>query len=165
MNFLSCSLISDFFELEVTQSEKTVDLVMHFPNPTYYNTKNLSQTIPLLSKHLPQIFYHKCMNDKQLSFLTEVKNTEVAHLFEHILLEYLIQFRALSNREVTYTGETTWNWLTEPQGIFHININTTPEDTNVFLRSLGQGLLLLQEIFHDSTSSYDSELLHVGLDL
>lgn len=147
MNLLNCSLLSDFFSLEITQSPQNINIKMQFFNPDYYSTKNHPQTIPLLYQHLPQIFQHKCFNDKKYSFLTEVKNTEIAHLFEHLILEYLAQFQSLNHQLAVYKGETTWNWTEDSPGIFHINISLDSQDTNIFLGALGQSLNLLQKIF------------------
>ncbi|KKR25220.1 MAG: hypothetical protein UT56_C0002G0034 [Candidatus Levybacteria bacterium GW2011_GWB1_39_7] len=54
-------------------------------------TDQLPKTFEILNKMLPSIFKSKCYNDKNLPFFIEVRSTEIGHLFEHIMLEYICQ--------------------------------------------------------------------------
>jgi hypothetical protein len=75
----------------------------------------LAQT--LLSM-LPSLREHDCINRRNLSFEEELTQTELGHVFEHIILE-LLSLRGICTR-----GQTTWNWERDPIGTYHITINT-----------------------------------------
>lgn len=111
------------------------------------NTYQLPLTQYLLEKNLPSIFSSKCFNDFDLSFYEEVKKTELGHLFEHIMLEYICQSKVAQGfKRVSVSGVTDWNWRLERYGTFNITIRTGRRDPELFNDALQKSIELFQII-------------------
>ena len=67
---------------------------------------------------LPSLREHLCTNRSGLPFTDELQDTELGHVFEHVMLAVLHQ-RGLAAR-----GQTTWNWNRDPIGTYHVTIST-----------------------------------------
>jgi len=101
--------------------------------PGLVNTRELPNTYKLLGTILPTVFKSKCFNDQNNPFSIEVRKTEMAHLFEHVMLEYLCQFKlAQGENKVSVSGVTVWDWRKDPVGTFHITLNVGRESINAF---------------------------------
>lgn len=101
------------------------------------STKQLTHTTRLLKKLVPSVLKTRCFNEKKLSFRKEVKNTQLGHLFEHILLDRLCEVKKKHGfKKVVHSGHTTWNWKEDERGTFHLFINTTQNDRAYFRLAL-----------------------------
>lgn len=67
---------------------------------------------------LPGLARHRCENDEGRSFAEELPDTEVAHLFEHVVLELMAE--AGSPRSLR--GETVWDFRMNGRGVFHVSL-------------------------------------------
>ena len=113
------------------------------------NTRDLPSTYSILKKNLPQILIAKCFNDAKLPFSVELRRTEIGHLFEHILLEYLCEQKFTKGFDYAeYSGETHWNWIKEPKGVFHITISSGYDDVDIFPKAVEQTTHLFQLIMN-----------------
>jgi hypothetical protein len=65
---------------------------------------------------LPGLATHQCINDDGRSFLEELAETEVPHLFEHVVLELM----ALAGSPRSLRGETEWDFRRDGHGIFRV---------------------------------------------
>lgn len=83
---------------------------------------------------LPSLREHDCINRRNLSFEEELTQTELGHVFEHVILE------VLSLRGMRTRGLTTWNWERDPIGTYHVTISTGKK------LLLKEGLLVAQAI-------------------
>ncbi len=111
------------------------------------NTSQLPDTYSVLEAFLPSIFTSKCFNDDGLAFCQEVKKTELGHLFEHIMLEYICQEKiALGASRFSVSGFTDWNWRRDSFGTFNIIIKVGKSDYNAFMRALERSIELLDVI-------------------
>ncbi|HET6385089.1 MAG TPA: hypothetical protein VFJ58_16990 [Armatimonadota bacterium] len=80
------------------------------------------------SPHLPRVIFQlfpdltldKCENDFGLSFEEECQDTEIPHLFEHLVME--MQGQSL-NHAHELTGVTYWDWTVDPRGCFHVEVD------------------------------------------
>src|SRR5438270_4081834 len=81
-----------------------------------------SAQVPDLAQNLfamlPSLQEHLCYNRNGLSFVEEVADTELGHVFEHVILAIL------HRRGLYVRGQTTWNWQRDPLGTYHITIST-----------------------------------------
>ena len=110
-------------------------------------TSNIRQVSGILRENLPSIFKSKCFNDSNLPFSKEVKNTEVGHLFEHILLEHLTHFKlSMGFDETEFYGETSWNWVKDPVGVFYIDISIGYEERYILTYALEKSIKLMNKI-------------------
>lgn len=140
------SIINDFFSLSIRQKSSEMYLCMKLFTPAV-NTASIPQTYDILLEILPGIYTANCFNDANLPFASEVKRTEIGHLFEHILLEYIYQIKSVRGEKNTMVkGETSWNWKRDPRGMFHIIINIGIQDAPLFPLALRQSIRILQII-------------------
>lgn len=141
----------NLYTLSVLPSREKTTIVMKLLIPQV-TTRDFPQTVKLLKSFLPSIFRSSCYNDDELQFKDEVIQTEVGHLFEHILLEYLcLQKLDRGFNNAVYEGVTDWNWMRDPRGTFHITITATQEEFELFSSALQQtikltNIILLQNI-------------------
>ena len=77
---------------------------------------------------LPSLKKHRCESGKHRSFATEIDDTEIAHLYEHILVELLVPNG--SPRDST-RGETGWNFLVDGEGVYRVRVYSTLEPQGV----------------------------------
>lgn len=120
------------------------------------NTYQLPLTPYILEKTLPSILESRCYNDFNLPFHIEVKKTELGHLFEHIMLEYICQAKLLKGkRAVSVSGITDWNWRVERFGTFNITIKIGLQDFDVFYDSLQKSIELFQIIMNQKLAPHD----------
>jgi hypothetical protein len=140
----------DLFSLIVKQNNKHTDITMNMFN-AIVNTRSLPHTYTILGNQLPSIYKATCFNDNNLPFSEEVLHTEIGHLFEHILLEYLCLYKIKNgSRAAVFNGETSWNWKSEPYGTFHISIDAGVRDDRVFEQALNSSISLINTILQKS---------------
>ncbi len=113
------------------------------------NTSAIPETLFILKQHLPSILMAQCFNDEEIPFAIEVQKTELGHLFEHILLEYLCKLKlANGSTEASFSGRTYWNWKKDPRGTFHIVIRTGYANAAIFPLALEQTIQLMKILLH-----------------
>lgn len=145
--------LSDYFSLNIRHKEKNTNIVLKLGIP-FVHTNNIPDTISILKKELPGVLETECFNDNSIPFEVEARNTEIGHLFEHILLEYLCQIKSSANSgEFCFNGETTWNWKRDKFGTFHISISAGHADVKVFYLALEKSIYLLEKIIKSRTTS------------
>lgn len=67
---------------------------------------------------LPGLASHRCHNDAGQTFAKEIADTEVPHLFEHVVLELMAE--AGSPRSLK--GETAWDFKRDGRGVFRVSL-------------------------------------------
>lgn len=136
---------SSFFSFRLKQHSKKVQLVMQFPKK-FVTTLALPHTYRFLCEHAPSVLECQCFNDDNLPFSEEVKHTEMAHLFEHILLDQLCQEKATDD-DAEYAGETEWNWRKHPVGTFKVTLTVPPSDARYLASALNRSIALMELLF------------------
>src|SRR5689334_5791355 len=132
------------FKLDINQHKDHTKITMILLTDIV-NTKDVPKTYEFLEKVLPSILRSKCYNNKNLPFFQEVNNTEIGHLFEHMLLEYLCKLKVQKGfKKATYSGKTQWDWLKDPKGTFHIMTDTKEEDEEILQEAIKQCSTLMQ---------------------
>lgn len=110
-------------------------------------TEGIPYVLPFLSEKIPGILRNKCINYDNLPFRKEVLNTEVGHLFEHMVLEFLCQEKRLvGDRSAVYNGTTSWNWNKEKKGTFHISIGVGIEEKELVTLAIIRSIGLMNEL-------------------
>ncbi len=141
----------NLYKLTIFPRKKQIEIIMELLI-TQVNMCEFPHTSQILQFFLPSIFNSTCFNDGGLNFCEEVINTEIGHLFEHILLEYLCLLKLEEGfNKAQYEGVTNWNWILETRGTFHILINIRSKDLKLFNSALKKtmdliNMILLQEI-------------------
>jgi len=143
----------DYFKLFIKRS-KTRTLIHMQVLTGVVNTRDIPSTYNILARFLPGILKSKCFNDEKIPFFEEVRETEIGHLFEHILLEYLCQLKITEGADdVVYSGITDWNWYKDPRGLFHITIDSGQDDADIFPIALEKSMTLLNYIMEEGPPS------------
>ena len=138
--------IPNLYSLSISQGEIQTIIVMtlHIPE---VNTRDFPQTNNILKLYLPTILRSTCYNEDHLPFHKEVSRTEIGHLFEHILLEFLCIIKLEKGYNfVSYEGVTDWNWIRDPKGTFHITIKANSEELDILSEALDRSMSLLNGI-------------------
>lgn len=144
--------IENTFNLFIQQNTYSAKIKMLLlKNPI--NTADIPRTFDVLERFLPSVLATECLNEHGLPFHQEVKRTEIGHLFEHILLEYMCQLKINKGcKSAVYEGRTKWNWRKDPRGVFHIHINCTIKDSDIFPLALDKTIALMKIILHHNPS-------------
>lgn len=144
---------SSHFELTAQRKKRAMYLAFSMRS-TIVNTKDLPHTISVLRRHLPEVLKTQCFNEHGWSFRREASQTEIGHLFEHILLRYLCDGKLASGAQhAEYSGRTDWNWFRDPRGTFHIWINAPSSDWGLFLQAMQKSIALLERLLVTNTES------------
>ncbi|OGH41407.1 MAG: hypothetical protein A3H79_02030 [Candidatus Levybacteria bacterium RIFCSPLOWO2_02_FULL_36_8b] len=140
----------DFFSLTINKKRLKTLITMKLYTNTI-NTKDIPYTTFILEKFLPNVLKSVCYNKKKLPFHEEVKKTEIGHLFEHILLEYLCRFKTSKGfKNVEFSGETYWNWRKYPRGTFYITIYAGLQIREILPTALWESSNLLKIIMESN---------------
>jgi hypothetical protein len=67
---------------------------------------------------LPGLERHECENGTGRRFTDELSDTEVPHLFEHVVMELM----AKAGSPRTLKGETRWDFRRDGRGIFRVSV-------------------------------------------
>ena len=102
----------------------------------------------VLKSYLPSIFSCQCFNPLNQSFYKEAKNTEIGHLFEHILLEYMCLEKIQYTDEISYSGKTSWN-TENMTGDFKIEVECGKSDKKIFTKALNKSIHLMDVILSE----------------
>lgn len=146
--FSQSTRITNYYSLNLSQKKTRLHITMKlFGN--IVNTGSIPHTVSILKKELPSVLHTQCFNDEGLPFIREVKKTEIGHLFEHILLEYLCLLKLASGRRIaTFKGNTNWNWERDARGTFHITINAGEKDAHLMPKAMDAAISLLNSIIY-----------------
>ena len=146
-------LTSNFSLLVRSKSHATILILQFFNNAI--STKQFPRTLELLKMHAPKVLHTKCFNPSHLTFKKEVVNTELGHLFEHILLSFLCEekIRAGADRAF-FDGVTLWNWSRYPKGNFKIVVSGRIEKT-ILHAALLQTIHVIELLLSASTESIE----------
>lgn len=134
------------YNLVIQQKKTCCNLHMTMKIPCI-NTRELPHTFAILKRELPSILNTTCFNEFNIPFREEVKHTEMGHLFEHILLEYLcLNKLADGHNRAVYNGNTSWNWVKEKRGLFHIVVDVPASDKKYLEAALHQTHTLMSKL-------------------
>lgn len=116
-------------------------------NSNFVSTSSFPRTHDILEKEYPEVLRTNCFNEFGLPFDKEVVNTELAHLFEHILIQKLAYKRYQKSKvDKQYTGETEWCCDNEPVKEYNITLNANVADIDVFPEALAESSSLVSSI-------------------
>lgn len=109
------------------------------------------ETMDIVKKFIPGVLKTKCFNERHNSFDVEVVNTEIAHLFEHIVIQSICEIRKSKGLVYCkYHGETEWDWSLYNFGNFKIVINACLEDTEELEGALMKASSIVKSIMASS---------------
>lgn len=137
---------SPFFSLKIRQNRKSTAIDMQMTVP-FVNTRDLPQTLDFLREKFPSVLKTQCFNESNLPFAAEVKETEIGHLFEHILIDVLCGLKIKRGaKSAELNGNTSWNWIKNPAGSFHIWIDLGKDELQLLIDGLNRTIKLSNEL-------------------
>ncbi len=143
---------SQYFQIQYRQSNKKTAITMQINLP-FVSTKYLPMTGAFLQAHNPSVLRTQCFNDANLPFDIEVKETELGHLFEHILLDQLcLSEMSKGAKSSTFSGRTSWDWQKNPYGMFEIWIDIGKEQLQLLMEALKKTIALFEKLIFISLS-------------
>lgn len=146
--------VENLYNLFINRNPDKTIIVMQLLIPQV-NTRDFPLTLQMLKLYLPSIFQSTCYNDAHIPFPKEVCQTEVGHLFEHVLLEYLCLVKMENGvDDVSYEGVTDWNWVRDPKGTFHITIHAKAEELDLFQEALQRTITLMNIILTEDDTMH-----------
>ena len=105
-------------EIALRPEQRRIHLVLEMTDPDLFMTSQVPQLPRQLFRLLPRMRRHTCHNDCGKTFHQECRETEIAHLFEHIILE--LQLQAQQEPTDLLRGETEWDWQIDPKGRYRV---------------------------------------------
>ncbi len=142
---MNISTSTNNFKIQGRINSDGTSLIMQIPKSGHISTKTLPFTESILAKNLPSIFCCECFNDANKNFGEECKNTELGHLFEHIMLEHLcIEKLANGNSDAVYEGRTSWE--EDKAGTFYIEIKINNSEIEIIKKAFHKSIELLEKI-------------------
>ncbi|RJQ55978.1 MAG: hypothetical protein C4521_01265 [Actinobacteria bacterium] len=103
---------------EIRFDDRRLYLRVEIPEDEHYRTQDHPHLPGKLFEIIPSIRDHQCDNEECLSFEAEAQDTEIPHLFEHLVIE--LQVKALGG---ALSGETSWDWTRDPRGCFRVSVD------------------------------------------
>ncbi|HVT01274.1 MAG TPA: hypothetical protein VHE53_03535 [Patescibacteria group bacterium] len=134
------------YSITVTKGIYATKIKMNCLTPVV-NTRQLPSSHKILREELPSIFNSKCFNDQDNPFIEEAKRTELGHLFEHVMLEYICMGKIEKGlKRVSVSGVTDWNWKREPFGTYNITLRVGKIDQTIIDEALKKTITLFDYI-------------------
>lgn len=137
---------SDYYSLFLKRSKRQTKIIMKVQQQIV-NTNKIPLTRSILKHTLPTVLHSICYNENNYPFYKEVRHTEVGHLFEHIIIEYMCLLKVSAGfDDAEYTGTTKWNWKRFPKGSFHITVSAGINDTQILAEAMKKSIALINLI-------------------
>lgn len=114
----------------VTVAPDAVQAVIRFEPDQPLRTSGRAGLVDAVVRTLPGLKGHRCHNNEGLGFAEEMRDTEVAHLIEHVALEIM----ALAGSPETLRGDTAWDFARDGRGVFAVRLEY--DDSAIALGSL-----------------------------
>jgi len=129
----------EILDIDFKERETVITI---FILPEMISTSRINNFSEKLFKILPSLGNHFCINESNNDFAHELKNTELAHVLEHILMELI----GKKDKEVKkISGLTSWNWRKEGNFIYKIRIDYSKK--TYFKKSLSEALSILNDLY------------------
>lgn len=134
---------------------KRLHLVVQCPSWRAVRTGDAPHLPRALLQLFPDLTLDQCENDFGLSFEEECEDTEIPHLFEHLVME--MQNQALAPRKAL-TGVTYWDWTVDPRGCFHVEVDYENEYVAIGAVRLAEKLINAIDQRRPEALDLDTEL-------
>lgn len=102
----------------ITVHEDRVDVVVRVEGGEPLRTSAVGELPQKALELLPGLARHRCDNGACATFREELEDTELAHLFEHVVMEMM----ALAGSPRSLKGETEWDFERDGRGFFRVSL-------------------------------------------
>lgn len=100
----------------VTVCQDRIDVVVRIDDDERMRTAGDEGAVRRALELLPGLQRHACDNAEGITFAEEIADTEVPHLFEHVVIELM----ARSGSPRGLKGETQWDFNRDGHGTFRV---------------------------------------------
>ncbi len=136
----------DPYTLAISQNRASILIKMSMAT-AHFHTNHFPSTFAILEEYLPGVLKTKCFNKNNYSFDREVLNTEIGHLFEHMILEVLCELKLeKGHKSAVFRGLTQWDWKKDEKGTFNITLYADTADWDLFPKALEKAEMILAKI-------------------
>ncbi len=108
-------------------------------------TCDMPGALSVLKREIPTIFDNKCFNDTGKTFYEEAKNTQTAHLFEHIILENMCLAKIKYADSAAYNGKTFWDKYAKDK-CYQIRLSVPLVDWPIFINAFTKSISLVNQM-------------------
>lgn len=145
---MACNFRCPYYQIEsVTHHSKHSDIVLQ-ADPRYATTAAFPKMVDFLKSELGTILDCKCENPSDLPFDQEVRNTELGHLYEHVILEYLCDEKIKNGAgSASFKGDTFWEVKEEQPYKFLIRIQLDITESSLLSKALDKANFLMEKLF------------------
>lgn len=156
-------------EICIRPEVRRIHLIVEMADPDRYLTSQIPQLPRRLFRLLPRMRRHTCINENGNTFCQECRETEIAHLFEHIIIE--LQLQAQQEPSDILRGETEWDWHVDPKGRYRVSVDYRNELLAFGAIRLAERILAHLDRRDMNSIDIDTEILrlqqvlHLGRDL
>lgn len=119
-------------------AESHVEALVRISDPAYVRTSVAPDLPARALKLLPGLARHTCECGHPRGFVSEMADTESAHLLEHIAFELM----ALAGAPRRLKGETAWDFARDGAGVFRVRLGF--DDDLVALGALRDGASIVE---------------------
>lgn len=146
-----------FFSVYYLQPHADYWLLQFSVNSDYCSTSQFPALQSDMRTLLPEILVAECDNPNKLPFYEEMQSTQTAHLYEHMVLEYLCKLKLKKGaREASYEGRTFWD-ATQPTGEEStIAVSRQGESKSQFLQAVRLSSQLLTTLIRNTNADHIS---------
>ncbi len=104
-----------------------VEVLLAFDPNAPLRTSEVSDLVGNVTRLLPGLSRHRCTSPASGLLASEITDTEIAHLLEHMVLEIMV----LAGSPRTLSGRTTWDFARDGRGVFRLAIEYDDEAVGV----------------------------------
>lgn len=118
--------------------ERSLEAVVFVTDQAYLRTSRSSDLPEHAVALLPGLRRHSCDNDGELDFVRELRDTESAHLVEHVACELM----ALAGSPRSLRGRTAWDFSRDGRGVFRVSLEF--DDDLVAMGALDEAVRIVE---------------------
>lgn len=127
----------------VTVEPERVAAVVRVQDGAPLRTSEVPGLASAMRALLPGIARHRCESGSSRGILSELDDTELPHLLEHVGLEVM----ALAGSPRSLSGETEWDFAADGRGVFRVSLGY--DDDLVALAALRAATALINTLIED----------------
>lgn len=118
--------------------EGSLEAIVFVTDQSYLRTSHIRDLPERAVELLPGLRRHSCDNEGELDFVRELRDTESAHLLEHIACELM----ALAGSPRSLRGRTSWDFSRDGRGVFRVSLEF--DDDLVAMGALDEAVRIVE---------------------
>jgi len=129
----------------VEVDDREIRARVRITHPALMRTSATPELAERAATLLPGLARHTCDNDSNADFMRELRDTETAHLLEHVTME----LAALAGSPRSLRADTSWDFAADGRGAFRLRLDY--DDDLVVLGALRAAVGVVEWLLGDGT--------------